>query len=333
VGQKHFYLCSGNAGGLVRKYLWVLIAVALLVPSVSAQRQIAWDKVEVKTQKLADNIYLLQFLGPDGPGGNVGGNVGALVSEDGITLVDCGYAPAADKLAAALKTISDKPVKYVLNTHWHSDHSGADVYFGKSATIVAHDNARKKMQAGGKLFPRSPEIALPVITFDDQFTLHTKAGDLLGIHFAYGHTDTDTIYLFPGATVVQTGDDFVNWSPPGFPAIEMDTDGTGGVEGQIAAAEYILAHASRDVKIIPGHGNLASREDLEKMLAVLKGTAAAVQAGINQGKTLDQLKADRVISKWEYLNESHHIQSDVYLDRLYSTLLSRKKGAVPAAVK
>jgi cyclase len=311
----------------MRKPIVALAALALLPSSALAQRQIDWDKVQVKTQKLEENVYLLQFLGSEGPGGNVGGNVGALVSEDGIAIVDCGYAPAAPKLEAALKTISDKPIKYLLNTHWHGDHTGANVYFGKTAVIIAHENARKKMEKGGGLFPSSPAVALPVITFDERINVSMKGGDVLGVHFERGHTDTDTVYFFPGAKVVQTGDDFVNWSPPGFPAIEMDNDGSGGVDGQIAADEYILAHAPADVKIIPGHGNLATRDDLVKMLAVLKDTRAVVQAGIAQGKSLDHLKQEKVLAKWDYLNESHHIQSDVYFERLYRTLSAKKNPA------
>src|SRR5262245_27842708 len=119
-----------------------LLGIALLVAFVSvparAQRNIDWDKVQVTTQKLDENIYVLQFMGPAGAAGNAGGNVGAFIGADGIAIVDCGFAPLAPKLAAALAAISDKPVKYVLNTHWHGDHSGADEYFGKTATIVAH---------------------------------------------------------------------------------------------------------------------------------------------------------------------------------------------------
>jgi cyclase len=117
----------------------------------------------------------------------------------------------------------------------------------------------------------------------------------------------------------------VNWEVPGFPAIDQDADGSGGVEGEIAVAEYILARTPDDVKIIPGHGILASKIDLSKELAVLKHTSAAVQLGISQGKTLEQLKQAKVLAKWDYLNESHHIQSDVCFERLYKTL-SKQKG-------
>jgi hypothetical protein len=165
------------------------------------------------------------------------------------------------------------------------------------------------MQAGTARFPASPAVALPRITFDDRITLHMYGGDIEGVHFDHGHTDTDTIYFFPGGRVVQTGDDFVNWPIPGFPAIEQDTDGTGGVDGQIAALEYILG----------------TRDDIVKMLAVLKDTRAAVLAGITQGKSLEQMKQEKAFAKWDYLNESHHIQSDVYFERLYKGLAVTRK--------
>jgi cyclase len=281
----------------VRPFLAVAFLVFVSVPA-SAQRDINWDTVQIKTQKLDDNVYVLQFMGPDGPAGNVGGNVGAFIAADGIAIVDVGYLPAAAKLDVALKAISDRPVKYVLNTHWHGDHTGADEYFGKTAIIVAHENARRKMQAGTARFPASPAVALPRITFDDRITLHMNGGDLQGMHFDRGHTDTDTVYFFPGGRVVQTGDDFVNWPIPGFPAIEQDTDGTGGVDGQIAALEYILARAPADVRIIPGHGNVGTRDDMVKMLAVLKDTRATVLAGISQGKSFEQMKQENAFAKW-----------------------------------
>ena len=306
-----------------------LLAAALLVAFVSgpasAQQGINWDTVQIKTQKLDDNVYVLQFMGPGGAAGNAGGNVGAFIGADGIAIVDCGYAAAAPKLEAALKAISEKPITYVLNTHWHGDHTEADQYFGRTAVIVAHENARKKMQAGTTRFPPSPAVALARITFDDRITLHINGGDLQGVHFDRGHTDTDTVYFFPGGRVVQTGDDFVNWPIPGFPAIEPDADGTGGVDGQIAALEYILSRAPADVKIIPGHGVVASRDDAVKMLAVLKDTRAAVLAGIGQGKSLEQMKQEKAFAKWDYLNESHHIQSDVYFERLYKGLAVTRK--------
>ncbi|HVH25559.1 MAG TPA: MBL fold metallo-hydrolase, partial [Vicinamibacterales bacterium] len=284
-----------------------------------------WATVDIKTHKLDESVYMLQFLGPAGAAGNVGGNVGAFIGADGIVIVDSGFAPGAPKLEAALKAISDKPVRYVLNTHWHGDHSGGDAYFGGRAVIVAHENARRKMLKGGALFPPSPAAALPAMTFANRITVHMSGGDVEGVHFDHGHTDTDTVYFFPGGKVVQTGDDFVNWPIPGFPAIEQDADGSGGVDGQIAALEYILSRTPADVKIIPGHGNVASRDDMVKMLAVLKDTRAAVLAGISQGKSLEQMQLEKAFAKWDYLNESRHIQSDVYFGRLYKGLTPTRK--------
>ena len=309
----------------MRTLLAIALLGALLWSPALAQQGINWDTVQVKTQKLDDNIYVLQFMGPAGAAGNDGGNVGAFIGADGIAIVDAGYLQGAPKLEAALKAISDKPIMYLLNTHWHGDHTDADEYFGKTAVIIAHDNARKKMQMGTARFPAKPAVALPRITFDDRITLHMNGGDIQGVHFDHGHTDTDTVYFFPGGKVVQTGDDFVNWPIPGFPAIEQDADGTGGGDGQIAALEYILARAPADVKVIPGHGNVGSRDDMVKMLAVLKDTRAAVLAGISQGKSYEQMKQEKAFARWDYLNESHHIQSDVYFERLYKDLAAARK--------
>jgi cyclase len=301
---------------------FVVLQIFAVFPILAQQRRIEWDKVQIKTQKLSPNVYMLQGTGVNA----TIGNVGVFVGEDGLVLVDCEYFELGPKLEAALKTISEKPVKYVFNTHWHGDHTGSNAYFGAKAIIIAQENARKKMESGGKLFPPSPTIALPVITFSDQLSLHVSEGEMHAIHFPHGHTDTDSLVIFPGSRVVQTGDSFVNWEVPGFPAIDQDTDGSGGVQGEIALAEYILSNAPNDVKIIPGHGVLASKGDLAKELAVLKDTTSAVQAGINQAKNLDQLIQEKVLAKWEYLNESHHIQSDVYLGRLYKELTQGRAG-------
>lgn len=259
----------------------ILLFLFSVAMGVSAQqRKVDWDKVEIHVQKLGDNVYMAQATGVPA----AIGNVGVLTGDDGLVLVDCEYFELGPKLEAAVKTISDKPIKYIFNTHWHGDHTGGDAYFGTKATIIAHENARRMMENGGKLFSPSPAIALPVITFSDRLTLHTSAGDIQAIHFPHGHTNTDTLIVFPGGQVVQTGDTFVNWEVPGFPAIDQDNDGSGGARGEIAVAEYVLAHTPDDVKIIPGHGVLGTKADLRKELAVLKDSSAAVQEGIDRGR-------------------------------------------------
>jgi cyclase len=299
-----------------RLSLILLFSLCVALAVSAQQRKVDWDKVEIHVQKLDDNVYIVQASGVPA----AIGNVGVLVGDDGLVLVDCEYFELGAKLEAAVKTISDKPIKYIFNTHWHGDHTGGDAYFGAKTTIIAQENARKMMESGSKLFPPSPAIALPVITFSDRLTLHTSAGDIQAIYVPHGHTNTDALIVFPGGKVVQTGDTFVNWQVPGFPAIDQDTDGSGGARGEIAVAEYVLAHTPDDVKIIPGHGVLGTKADLRKELAVLKDSSAAVQEGINQGKSLEQLKQEKALAKWDYLNESHHIQSDVYFERLYREL-------------
>jgi cyclase len=312
------------------KFAIAAFAVALS-PALAAfsQRQPDWANVQVKLEKLSPNFYMVQFVSANG--GNAGANASVLVGDDGVLLVDAGYGPVAPKLDAAIKTISDKPVKYLLNTHWHGDHTGADAYFGKTAIIIAQENARKRMQSGDdpdhlnranllrEIFPPFPPEALPVITFDEQLTLRMNGEEVRAIHFARGHTDSDCVVFFTRAKVAQTGTDFVNMDPPGFPAIDMDNDGTGGPQGEIAALSYIMDKMPDDVRVIPGHGKIGSKREVGRYLNVLEQTSAAVQAGINEGKTLEQLKQENVLGKWEYLN-TRVMKTDAYLDRLYRDL-------------
>lgn len=312
--------------------LFMILTLSLFAQAPNRQkpgqvRPIDPSKAEFNVQKLASNVYMLQANGVNGATGNFSGNVSAFVGDDGIVLIDPGFFNMAPKLEAALKTISDKPVKYVLNTHWHADHTEADAIFAKTgAVIIAQDNVRTRMQTGSPHFIPSPVDSLPLITFDHEITLYINGGEIHGIHFLAGHTNGDTVYFYPQANVVQMGDDFVNFNPRGFPAIDQDGDGTGGPEGPIAAEEYVLAHVGEDAKIIPGHGNLVTRADLVKDLDFLKGATAAVQADINEGKSLDQIKQEKVLAKLDYL-ELGQAKEEAFIERLYSALTH--KNAIP----
>jgi cyclase len=313
----------------MRRCALIIVAVGSLWTALYARqatrpqvRPIDPGKAEIRVQRLSSNVYMLQAIGVNGATGNFGGNATAFVGEDGIVLVDAGFFNMEPKLEAVLKTISDKPVKYVLNTHWHADHTEGDALLAKTATIVAQDNVRTRMQTGSKRFPPSPVDVLPSITFDHEFTLHINGGEIHGIHFPSGHTDGDTVYFYPQADVVQMGDDFVNFDPPTFPAIDQDGDGTGGPEGSIAAEEYVLSHVGDDAKIIPGHGNLATRAALAKDLAFLKGATANVQQGIDQGKSLDEIKQEGVLTKFDYLDLGRS-KEDAFVERLYNALIQK----------
>jgi cyclase len=280
-----------------------------------------FSKVQVKVQKLAENVFVLQSSGV-----NAGmGNIGVFAGDDGIVLVDSQLVELGPKIDSALKTISDKPVQYVLNTHWHGDHTGGNAYWGKTAVLIAQDNVRKSMQMEPDRRITNLPIALPTLTFSNQFAVHINGGEVRAIYFGHAHTDGDVVVFFPGDSVVHMGDVFTNFDPPHFPALDSDNDGTGGPEGEIAAIEYVLAHAPDDAKIIPGHGGVASKAELRKYLEVVKATAAVVQAGISQGKSLDQLKQERVLAYWDYL-DSPPIRTEVYLERLYKSLLPQRSG-------
>jgi len=323
---------------MIRKFAFVCFVFSVFTTVLAfAQQRPDWDKIQVKFQKLTENVYMIQFVSP--AGGTVGANAGAFVGDDGVVLVDPGFAQAGPKLEAAIKTISDKPVKYLLNTHWHGDHTGGNAYFGENAIIIAQDNVRKRMETGDSAlspdslkslirehFPPSPPAALPVLTFNDQLTLHINGGEIRAVHFPHGHTDSDSVIFYPEDKVVQTGSDFVNFNPSGFPTIDLDNDGSGGPQGAIAALGYIMDHTPNDVKVIPAHGDLASKVEVGRYLAILKDTTAAVQAGIGQGKSLEQLKQEKVLAKWEYLN-TRIVKSDVYLEAVYRSLSKKNASA------
>src|SRR5215470_14440146 len=297
----------------MRKALLAVIFVSLISAILAAQD---FSKVEMKVQKVAGSVYMIQ---------GAGGNIGASVGDDGIVMVDDEFLPLAEKIEAALKGITDKPVKVVLNTHWHGDHTGGNPHFGEKAPIIAQENVRKRLASGGKTrfgeVKPAPKVALPVITFEENVTVHLNGEDIRAIHVPNGHTDGDSVIFFPQSNVVHMGDDFFNGGM--FPFIDIDSGGS--VQGMIAGGEKVLAETPDDVKIIPGHGPLANKEDLRKFVNVLKETSAAVQAGIKQHKTLDQLKQEKVLAKWDSWGQGF-IKTDMYIEILYDSLTQKNAG-------
>jgi glyoxylase-like metal-dependent hydrolase (beta-lactamase superfamily II) len=235
-----------------------------------------FSKVEIKAQKVAEGIYLLT---------GAGGNIGASVGEDGIVIIDDQFAPLVPKIQAALKGITDKPVRFVLNTHYHGDHTGGNEPFTKSgSTIIAQENVRKRMAEGSEVkrfgkTPPAPKDALPIITFNDRLTVHLNGEDIRAIHFPAGHTDGDSVIYFPRANVVHMGDDFVTY---GFPFVDTENGGT--VSGMIAGCEKVLATVPADAKFIPGHGPLSTADDLRKFIQTLKETRALVAAAVAKSR-------------------------------------------------
>ncbi len=284
----------------------LLCAAALFLFVFVAAGQQDFSKVEIKATKVAGNIYMLE---------GSGGNIGVCAGDDGIVIVDDQYAPLANKIKEALKGISDKPLKFVINTHFHGDHTGGNVEFGTEATIIAHENVRKRLQEGGPppggAKPAS-KGALPVITFDDKTTVHINGEDIRAVHFPHGHTDGDSVIFFKQANVVHMGDDFVTY---GFPFVDVKSGGS--ISGMIAGDEKVLGMLQPDTKIIPGHGPLSTPAELRKFIDMLKETRAIVADGMKQGKTVQQLKDEHVLAKFDNLGTGF-IKTDAWIDTLYN---------------
>jgi glyoxylase-like metal-dependent hydrolase (beta-lactamase superfamily II) len=283
---------------------FIFVGVSILNTVAFAQQD--FSKVEIKATKVAGNVYMLE---------GSGGNIGVCAGEDGIVIVDDQYAPLANKIKEALKGISDKPLKFVINTHFHGDHTGGNAEFGTEATIIAHENVRKRLQDGGTgagATKPAAKAALPVITFNDKTSVHVNDEEIRAVHFPHGHTDGDSVIFFTKANVVHMGDDFVTY---GFPFVDVKSGGS--ISGMIAGDEKVLSMLAEDTKIIPGHGPLSTPADLRKFIDLLKDTRALVADGMKQGKTVQQLKDEHVLAKYESLGKGF-IKTDGWIDTLYN---------------
>src|SRR5882672_8412559 len=290
-------------------------AVFVLAASLACAQQ-DFSKVQIKVTKVSGTIYMLE---------GSGGNIGVSVGDDGIVIVDDQFAPLAPKIKEALKGITDKSVRFVLNTHFHGDHTGGNAVFGREATIIAHENVRKRLKEGvtvmGNEVKPAAKEALPVITFNDRTTVHLNGEDIRAIHFPNGHTDGDSVIFFPQANVVHMGDDFVTY---GFPFV--DAANGGSVSGMIAGCEKVLSMTTADVKIIPGHGPLSGPADLRKFVEMLKDTRSLVAEAAKQGKTTDQMKKDHLLSKYEDLGKGF-IKTETWIDLLYAEVTHKTTGS------
>lgn len=279
-----------------------------------------FSKVQIKVTKVGGTVYMLE---------GAGGNIGASVGEDGIVVVDDQYAPLADKIQAALKGITDKPVRFIINTHYHEDHTGGNGYFQKQAPIIAHDNVRKRLETGGAAgnggsvhfdAKPQPKDALPIITFDHDLTVHLNGEDIRALYFPAGHTDGDSVIFFPKSNVVHMGDDFVTY---GFPFIDVDSGGS--IKGMIDGVEKVISQVPPDVKIIPGHGPISTVDDVRKYLDMLKGTRDVVAKALQQGQTLDQMKQAKLLEPWKQYG-GDFIKQDTFIETLYNSLSGQKSG-------
>ena len=248
-----------------------------------------FSAVEIVATPLADGLAMLV-----GQGGNIVVSTGV----DGPVIIDDQFAPLVPKIDAAVRKLQDAPVRFVINTHHHFDHTGGNEAFGKAgALIFAHDNVRMRMSTEqlsklmNRTMPAAPPAALPVVTFEDGVTLHWNGETIRVEHVAPAHTDGDSHVWFERANVVHMGDTFVNGT---FPLVDIESGGT--LAGLITSAELVLARANADTQIVPGHGPLARQGDLQKFRDMLVDVRGRIQKGIQSGKTMDAFIASKPLA-------------------------------------
>jgi cyclase len=261
--------------------VFVLLVVGL-VANLHAQEQ----EIRIKTIPLGDNVYMLT---------GAGGNLGLSVGDDGALLVDAEYGQLTEKVIAAVKEVCEKPIRFVVNTHWHFDHVGGNENLAKAgALIVAHENVRKRMSTEqtlgglGRTVPPSPTAALPVITFSDALTFHWNGDEVRVIHVDPAHTDGDSFVYFPKANVLHVADVWFNNMYP-----FIDVNAGGSIDGMIKAADRALSLANEETKIIPGHGPLGSVAELREYRQMLATVRDRVRALVEQGKSRDEVIASK----------------------------------------
>jgi len=282
----------------MKSHFLLALSFALMAPAAFAQRN--FDNVEIKVIPVAKNIYMLE-----GSGGNIGVSVGA----DGNLIVDDQFAPLAEKIDTAVQKLNPGKLKFVLNTHHHGDHTGGNAAFGaKDATIIAQSNVRKRLAAEAN----SRKEALPVITFDQSASVHFNGEEIKLLHQGPGHTDGDSIIFFTGANVVHMGDQFFNG---GFPFIDLSSGGS--VEGYLKTVSVVLEKVPADAKIIPGHGKLATVDDLKDFRAMLVETTGIVKQGMAAGKSLADLKTAGLPEKFKSFGTGF-IKADRWIETIYN---------------
>lgn len=247
--------------------------------------------------KVAGNIYILtgsedhsSLIIGDFDHHFSGGNIGLSVGKDGVLIVDAKYARFADSVKAAIHLVGGNAPKYILNTHHHDDHMNANFKFSAAGTVIAHSKARTRIKQA------QPEESWPVITFDDQISVHFNGEEIKVIHYPSGHTDGDAVIFFTGANVVHMGDLFFNGY---LPYIELKSGGD--VEGYIKNINSILEQLSDDVKIIPGHGPVASKQDLKNYYRMLTATSSLVTEQMKAGETLEEIQLKGLQKEWAKL--------------------------------
>ncbi len=272
--------------------------------STSALAQRDFSAVRIEATHVAGSVWMLV-----GSGGNIAVSSGA----DGVLMVDDQFAPLADKIRDALREVGQSEEaaepQFLLNTHFHGDHTGGNVEFGDASTIVAHTNVRTRLVAGG-----SPDVALPVVTFDDAVSIHFNGEEIRAFHIPHGHTDGDALIYFTGSNVLHMGDDFFAGR---FPFVDIDNGGS--VEGLANGISGVLDNVPADINIIPGHGPLSSVDDLRTYHRMITETIAMVRGKIDAGMSSEEVQGEGVAEEWAGWGAGF-ISTERWLDTVHRSL-------------
>jgi len=290
------------------KNLFALLFIGI-ASSMTAQRN--YDAVEITSEQLTDNIYVLY---------GAGGNMGLAVGEEYAYLIDDQFAPLSEKIQSAIAGITDKPVQFLVNTHWHGDHVGGNKNFAEAgAIIVANENVHKRMSTSqerrGQMTKPSPYKALPQITFTDAVTLHLNKDQSMHVmHVNDAHTDGDSYIYFPESNVIHMGDNFFS----GYPYIDLESGGN--IDGLIQNFSMALAIVDEETKIIRGHGKVANKQDLQEFHDMIKTIRDRVSSGIADGKSLDEVISMKPSKEWDAQYGQGFIKGTALVTTIYNSL-------------
>ncbi|MCH8822496.1 MAG: MBL fold metallo-hydrolase [Planctomycetes bacterium] len=295
----------------------IITAISTCFIAQPASAQGRFDEVEIKTTKLTDSVYMLV---------GAGGNIGLSVGEDGAFMIDDQFAELSEKILAAVAEITDKPIKFLVNTHHHGDHTGGNKNIGKTGTIiVAHENVRKRLTKDQfiKVFnsttPASSGAALPVVTFTKDITLHINSDKVHIFHVDPAHTDGDSLVHFKKANVLHMGDIFFNGMYP-----FIDVSSGGSIDGMIKAAERGIKLSDDKTKIIPGHGPLATKQNLDGYHKMLIAARDLIKPLVEQGKSRDEVIAAKPTATLDEVWGKGFMKPDVWVGIVYDGMVKEE---------
>ncbi len=292
------------------RYVLALVGIASAATVLSAQD---YSQTVIKVTPLSGSVYMLE---------GAGGNIGLSVGSDDAFLIDDQFAPLTPKIRAAIATVTARPVRFLLNTHWHGDHTGGNENMaGAGAIILAQENVRHRMsteqfiEAFKQKVPASPRAALPIVTFSESITLYVNDDSVAAVHVPHAHTDGDVIVFFKKANVIHMGDTFFNGRYP-----FIDVSSGGSVLGMIAAADRALKMSNSGTRFIPGHGPLGNRDDLVRFRNMLASVTDKVAKRVAQRQTLEEVLASKPSAEYDAQLGNGNIKPDQFVSFVYASL-------------